>query len=260
MDSKGVYLAFKPMKNESEEIDRLEIYLINHTSQPLLFSYELMLNNKLTAKVSNKISENSIFELNEIFVEQLNDYPLLNLEFWSETKNKEQENYFQKTLKIKAQTFFKKLQQAPVLNENAYLFYLFTDFPEAKEKEKTFPEDYYFSSSKKIKQPTNEVIEQANWQTEIDLHIEQLIKNHSGMSNAEIIKIQLSRFRQFLEKAFNKSIPKIYVIHGVGKGRLREEIHLLLQEYPEVQSFNNNYHHKYGFGATEIFLSFEENP
>ena len=45
------------------------------------------------------------------------------------------------------------------------------------------------------------------------------------------------------------------VIHGLGKGKLREEVMRLLREYKEVAHFKNEYHPKYGFGATEI--SFE---
>jgi dsDNA-specific endonuclease/ATPase MutS2 len=46
------------------------------------------------------------------------------------------------------------------------------------------------------------------------------------------------------------------VIHGVGSGRLRDEIHDLLRLKREVKSFVNQYHPSYGYGATEIYLQY----
>ena len=156
----------------------------------------------------------------------------------------------QKVLKIKAQSFFKKIQLTPLLREDAYSFHLFAEFPPLKKeavKEKVFIPKHYPEQEQQ-----HEVIRHANFETEIDLHIEKLIPSHKGMSNTEIIKIQLSRCRRCLDGAIANNIPRVYVIHGLGKGKLREEIHLLLAEYPEVHSFNNNYHPKYAYGATEI--------
>ena len=46
----------------------------------------------------------------------------------------------------------------------------------------------------------------------------------------------------------------IIVIHGVGKGKLKDEIHEILRHKKEVKSFINRYTNLYGYGATEIFL------
>jgi dsDNA-specific endonuclease/ATPase MutS2 len=48
----------------------------------------------------------------------------------------------------------------------------------------------------------------------------------------------------------------LIVIHGVGEGRLRDEIHDLLRLKKEVKSFVNQYHPLYGYGATEIFFQY----
>ncbi|HMW26356.1 MAG TPA: hypothetical protein PKC51_06935 [Ferruginibacter sp.] len=46
-------------------------------------------------------------------------------------------------------------------------------------------------------------------------------------------------------------------MHGVGEGRLRDEIHDILRLKKEVKSFVNQYHHLYGYGATEIFFEYK---
>jgi dsDNA-specific endonuclease/ATPase MutS2 len=50
--------------------------------------------------------------------------------------------------------------------------------------------------------------------------------------------------------------PSLIVIHGVGTGRLREEIHEQLKHRKEVKTFVNQYHPAFGYGATEIFFEY----
>ena len=89
---------------------------------------------------------------------------------------------------------------------------------------------------------------------EIDLHIEELTKDFSSMSNAEMLHLQMSRFQQALERAIAHGANRLYVIHGVGSGKLRNEIHRMLKQYPPVKSFSNEHHARYGYGATEVIL------
>lgn len=255
MDTPAIYLAFEPLNNEEGQIEQLKIILINNTDGIFSFGYEFFMNGDSVAKIEGKLSEKKFCVFNEISAEQLNDFPEAVLDFNNEKNEPAKEKHLKKILKIKAQTFFNKLQPSPLINKDTYLFYLFTEFP-GKMIDRIVHDHNFNVSFRKTKNETaHDVVTQANWQMEIDLHIEHLVSTHRGMSNAEIIKIQLNRFQQFLEKSIGRNIPKIYVIHGVGKGKLRDEIHRILGAYPEVQSFNNDYHHKYGFGATEIVLS-----
>ncbi len=89
---------------------------------------------------------------------------------------------------------------------------------------------------------------------EIDLHIEEILDSHLGMSNAEILKRQLSEFRSFYAKAIHRRIPKIIVIHGVGEGILKDEIRLFLSKKEHIEYFDASYL-DYGKGATEIRFS-----
>ena len=75
------------------------------------------------------------------------------------------------------------------------------------------------------------------------------------MSNAEIVRIQLAAFENYLNKAINLGVDRFFVIHGLGKGRLRNEIATRLLKHPQVQTFKNEYHAKYGYGATEVVLN-----
>ena len=52
---------------------------------------------------------------------------------------------------------------------------------------------------------------------EVDLHIEELIDDIRGMSNGEIIQIQLKHFQKKLDEAIAKKMRSIVFIHGIGK-------------------------------------------
>ncbi len=82
---------------------------------------------------------------------------------------------------------------------------------------------------------------------EIDLHIEALARDHHTMQSSEMLHVQLQNFQQSLERAIANGKDKFYVIHGVGSGKLKKEIHRLLRNYNEVKSFNNDYHRRYGY-------------
>ena len=66
--------------------------------------------------------------------------------------------------------------------------------------------------------------------------------------------MQLRVFENYLEKAIMHNITPFYVIHGFGKGRLKEEVFKILERYQEVEKFENPFHPKYGWGATQVYL------
>lgn len=88
---------------------------------------------------------------------------------------------------------------------------------------------------------------------EIDLHVEKLIRNKKGMSNYDILTLQMDTARYQLEYAIKNRIPRIVFIHGVGEGVLKSELDYLLGRYEEVVFGDANYQ-KYGLGATEVYI------
>ena len=89
---------------------------------------------------------------------------------------------------------------------------------------------------------------------EIDLHIENLIESCRGLSNFDIVSIQLSSFRKRFNQALINNESFLVVIHGVGKGVLREEIYNYLGQFSfvEVSPADAKI---YGMGASEIRLN-----
>lgn len=86
---------------------------------------------------------------------------------------------------------------------------------------------------------------------ELDLHIENLIDSWQGLSNFEIVSIQLKNFQKRFFEALKNNEPYFVVIHGVGKGVLKDEIYKFLIQFPNVSMGPANTR-KYGMGASEI--------
>lgn len=82
----------------------------------------------------------------------------------------------------------------------------------------------------------------------IDLHIELLTSDYNSMKNYEIVQIQLNFLREKLANSINSKITKLIVVHGIGSGVLRDEVHKVIQEY-QLRYFLSQ-----DGGSTEVFL------
>lgn len=88
---------------------------------------------------------------------------------------------------------------------------------------------------------------------EVDLHIHQLVPKSKGLSNHEILNIQMDTAKRQLDFAISKKIQRIVFIHGIGEGVLRSELEYLFRQHGNLQ-FNDADFQKYGRGATEVYI------
>ncbi|MBE9490682.1 MAG: DNA mismatch repair protein MutS [Bacteroidetes bacterium] len=87
---------------------------------------------------------------------------------------------------------------------------------------------------------------------EVDLHIHQLTNSTKGMTNHDILTLQLDTAKRQLDFAISKRIQKVVFIHGKGDGVLKLELEYLFGRY-NVKFYEANYQ-KYGLGATEVYI------
>lgn len=85
----------------------------------------------------------------------------------------------------------------------------------------------------------------------VDLHIEKLVKSKKGMSNYDILSLQLDTAEHRLNLAIQKGFQKIVFIHGIGEGVLKADLYSLFRRYDRIQFYEANYQ-EFGQGATEI--------
>ena len=158
------------------------------------------------------------------------------------------------------------LKDAPILGKGSFLFELvnFKDIQTLKASDyeesfniKQLEEKYKIDNPKK---PVGKAIEKSNIRmdpknghVEVDLHIEEIIDNVGGLTNGEIVQIQLKHCRKAIDIALQRNSAKMTIIHGVGNGTLKREVRDLLTTYEHFKYYDAPME-KFGYGATEVML------
>ena len=254
--STGVWLSFLPIFDkdvfDDDIVEKFKIYLINQTEENYNFTYHVRFLGSPDFEITNSCLPFTDFYLHDIPFEEMNDSPKFEFDFSLVNHNKKKVDHFETTFKIKAKQLFQKIEEMRLKNEPAFSFKLFENYPDKIEE--VIPDYNYshgqFYDASRVK----EKLETAR--SVVDLHIEKLTDNWRGLSNFEILTIQLRNFEKYYNLAIAHRQPNLIIIHGVGTGKLRNEIHEILKFKKEVKSFANQYHANFGFGATEIFFQY----
>lgn len=89
---------------------------------------------------------------------------------------------------------------------------------------------------------------------EVDLHLEELVEFADRVPPADSLKIQMEAVSKALSDALVNHASSLVLIHGVGAGKLRQEVHDLLKRTKHVKSFGPADSRKYGNGATNVIF------
>lgn len=108
--------------------------------------------------------------------------------------------------------------------------------------------DVMFSKESKENTSVKKMSRQNLNEVKIDLHIENLSNDFLAMTNFEIVQIQLKKCEDALIKAINSNAQKLIIVHGIGEGVLKKEVHNLLL------SFELRYFVSINGGSTEVML------
>ena len=252
--AKGIYFSFVPVfrtEDMEEVVDYIKVYLLNELPVDIKFSYDVQLSQQSEFKHEGSLHSFGNVYLHNVPYGSMNDQPRFHWKF-RDIGNEKME-MAEGILRIRPAKLFEHINNVMLNIEPSFSYLLIEDFapkktPEPKEKfEPTQLAGYVTTVSSKNIEPAK---------YEIDLHIEQLVKNAVGLKNEEIIKKQLDTLEHYLHLAIVHRQERMIVIHGLGKGVLRDEVHKVLKQTPEVKRFKNEWSGKYGFGATEIHFKY----
>ncbi len=260
---KGLQLCFEPMPGRDGSVTRYKAWLVNDTLLEFLVEFDLFTPLKDLIFVEGKIGATTAMELGDILYDDLNEVPEAIIVIRRLTTQGPDEP-LERNLKIRAKQFFNNQHTAPVLNLLTHNFLLFDSFePVNPASAENDLKDYTQQNLRKPRAnraPSStpykafNVEEFASFIPEIDLHIETLVNGRASLDKSEILRIQLQHFHRFMEKAVRLGVPNVFIIHGVGEGKLRATIADNLRSHPSVIKFKNEYHHRYGYGATEVWF------
>jgi len=255
----GVWLSFLPQFSTDEfgddVVDFLKIHILNHTERAYAFIYRLQFFGNTSFELKNELLPFADFYVHDVPFADMNDSPSFNIEFSLLQPDKKKADFFETSIKLKAKQLFDKIEELKKKNEPTFSYRLFEIYPDKQEADKPDLSPlvskgikmYNANEARKHLPPARSVV---------DLHIEKLTDDWKRLSNGEILDLQLKEFEKWYELALAHHQAQLIVIHGVGSGRLRDEIHDLLRLKRDVKSFVNQYHPSYGYGATEIYFQY----
>ncbi len=88
----------------------------------------------------------------------------------------------------------------------------------------------------------------------VDLHINELIDNTHGLSNADILNYQVDAFRKVMDENLRNHGKKIVFIHGKGEGVLRQALMKELNYRYKGNDVQDASFREYGYGATQVTI------
>ncbi|MDE5979986.1 MAG: Smr/MutS family protein, partial [Muribaculaceae bacterium] len=88
----------------------------------------------------------------------------------------------------------------------------------------------------------------------VDLHISELLDDTRGLSNADILNLQIDTFRKVMDENLRESGKKIIFIHGKGEGVLRQALMKELNYRYKGHDIQDASFREYGYGATQVTI------
>ncbi len=257
--AEGVWCLFMPVFDkdvfDDDVVELFKVYLVNQTDTAYKFHYKLMIDGAIEFEHQSELRPIADFYLHNVPFEDFNDNPHFHFEFSLAEPTKNKAPFFEVSYKPKAKQLFARIEEMKLKQESFFSFHAFDVFPD---KVETVPFDlqklsgagfkiYNAKEARKHLPPARSVV---------DLHIEKLLNDWQTFSNSEILDVQLKEFEKWYELAVQHYQASLIIIHGVGNGVLKDEIHDLLKLKKEVKTFVNQYDPRFGFGATEIFFQY----
>ncbi|HMU47441.1 MAG TPA: Smr/MutS family protein [Chitinophagaceae bacterium] len=256
-EADGVWLTFLPVMDTDEfgddVVEELKLHLHNRTETAYHFIYKLHFFGKPDFELKNTVHPFEDFYLHDIPFSDLNDSPSFEFEFTLVTPDKAKAEHTEVAVKLKPKQLFARIEEIKKKNQATFSHLLFEAYPD-KIIEDRIETGRLAAKGYKVYEASKGRQHLEPARTVVDLHIEKITDDWKHLSNFEILSLQLKTFEKYYHLAIVHHQPSLIVIHGVGEGRLRDEIHDILRLKSEVKSFVNQYDPRFGYGATEIFF------
>lgn len=257
-DSPDFYFCFVPSLPGNSLGGETALYLVNDSNFILLVHYSHISEGKYKSVFYGTVFPNSRKKLETIGQSDLNELPEYSFRLlYFKDEDQELHTLVIKTFRVSPVKFYKEKSFQPnrFFDKNALVYQITEDILHA-ELDKLTDEDFKkVVKSKQIKDekikplkpPVPEVVE-------VDLHINQLVDNANGLSNKEILDVQMDKVESGMRSAVQSGAKRIVFIHGVGQGVLKQEVSKLLKKRFPKYAYHDASFKEYGFGATMVIL------
>lgn len=254
IDVQQVQLALIPQYVDGQ-LERFDIALLNKMGIGINYEFDLYVGGEAVEGYEGFLDEEDYIYVGDLLFEELNDGPELSLYF--NFNRDKQLVEVSEHIRPKAKNLLKGFPYSEFIEDNCFCYDVYTVGQTKREHRNV---DFVKGIDVDVlKHYMTEGIPGSDKYTleggathELDLHFDALVKDESAYNKDEKLSIQLETFHRQLERAIANGQHTMVVIHGVGSGKLKKEVHKILADHPQVHSYQPSFQAKYGFGATEV--------
>jgi hypothetical protein len=254
-----IYLAFITTSIVIDQKSKLNIYLINDSNYFCSFLISELNDDGLAMLMYNGIiNPNTKLTIDEKEIATFNKEWTIQLMLYKKEKTYIPLHPVSTSIKFTPNRFYRQnsFEGNDFFHQSAHLISLMKYELEKKMQSLTEDDTQKVILEKEVKQQpkTSEKRADTKELLEIDLHIHELIDDLRGLSNAEMLKIQLDKFNSVMEANILNKGKKIVFIHGVGNGTLKTELRKQLEQNYKGLYYLDASFKEYGFGATMVIM------
>ncbi len=257
-DAPDFYFCFVPKDAKNPLAGEIEVFLINDSNYKILFTYSYLTESDVKTVETGNVKSNSRLKIDSLTQEDLSSLPDFGFQvlyfkddgnewFPPVTKRfKVNPVRFYKASTFQPGSYFKRPAMVLKITANPLkdsLDAITEDDFKQLVKEKSAAETPVKVQKKK---PSDEVV--------FDLHINELLDQPEGLSNREILEIQLEKVESEMNNAIRDHVKRIVFIHGVGQGVLKQEVANVLNRKFKKYYYQDASFKEYGYGATMVIL------
>lgn len=257
-NSPDFYFCLVPADSRNPLAAEIKLFLVNDSNFTVLYRYTHIKPTGFEHIKHGVVQSNSKLLLESIIQSDLSELPEFGFQIIYFQKNEKEWNTpITKQFKVNPVKFYKESSFQPnqLFKKNAMLLQI-TPNIFTTEIDKLTEADFQKVVAEKEQETMEEKItpKRTSDIVEVDLHINELLDNSAGLSNAEILTIQKEKVETEMKAAIQSGIRKIVFIHGIGQGVLKQEVLNILKSKFRKYYFQDASFKEYGFGATMVIL------
>jgi DNA-nicking Smr family endonuclease len=257
-NSPDFYFCFVPADSRNPLAADIKLYLVNDSNFTVLFRYSHINKDGFETVKHGTVQSNSRLLLESIVQNDLSELPEYGFQIIYFQKNEnEWREAITKRFKVNPVKFYKETSfYSNQLFKKSAMVLQITPNIFSTEIDKLTEADFQKVVAEKNQEPVTEKIQPKRTSEiiEIDLHINELLDNSAGLSNSEILALQIEKVESEMKLAIQSGVRKIVFIHGIGQGVLKQEVINLLKSKFRKYYFQDASFKEYGFGATMVIL------
>lgn len=262
-DKLNIVLAYEAIDLKRLSTTAYEAYLVNDSNYFLYFTYMTRSENGdgWITRYAGIVEPNIQVFLCEIDRDMLNQMDRVAIQYIAFKRDKEfaLKNPFLLEYRLDTTKFFKLhcFRQNPYFDNPVIAIDIVkNDAPQRPLSIESYKLEAGMTQSKAVDRPHRPVSKKSQQPQviEVDLHIDELLDSTAGLSNSDMLGVQLKEFRKVMDENLAHKGQKIVFIHGKGEGVLRKAIiDELRHRYKRCEVQDASFR-EYGFGATQVTI------